>query len=67
MNIPETEPKITLEVTQYLQIHKGIQYAVKHLKRSRKECLAKNNYSERHYNLFDRDVNAVELWNIPVF
>ena len=40
----ETEPKITLQVTWHLQIHRGIQNAAKCLKSSRKERLAKNNF-----------------------
>ena len=48
----------------------GIQSAARHLKWSRKECLAKNSYgllraiSGTYYNLFDRDVNTVKLLNI---
>ena len=51
----------------------GIQNAARHLKWSRKECLAKKSYdllrtiSGTYYNLFDRDVNTVKLLNIPGF
>ena len=45
LNMPETEPKITLQVTQHLQRHRGIQNPAKNLKWSKKERLAKTNYS----------------------
>ena len=66
--MPEAESKITLQVTQHLQRHRGIQNPAKNLKWSKKERLAKTNYSLellRHYKIFDRDVNTVELLNIP--
>ena len=47
-------------------MQRGLQNAAKHLKWSRKEPLAKNNYDlellDRHYNLLDRDVNTVKLF-----
>ena len=45
----------------------GIQNPAKNLKWSKKERLAKTNYSLellRHYKIFDRDVSAVEFLNI---
>ena len=66
--MPETELKITLQVTQHLQRHWGIQNPAKNLKWSKKEHLAKTNYSLellRHYKISDRDVSTVEPVNIP--
>ena len=66
--MPETERKITLQITQHLQKHKGIQNPAKNLKWSKKKRLAKTNYNLellRHYKIFDRDVSTAELLNIP--
>ena len=60
--MPETEPKITL------QRHRGIQNPAKNLKWSKKERLAKANYSLellRYCKIFDRDESTVKLLNIP--
>ena len=66
--MPETEPKITVQVTQHLWRHRGIQNPAKNLKWSKKERLAKTNYNLellRHYKIFDRVAVTVELLNIP--
>ena len=62
----EIGPKITLQVTLYLQIHTGIQNPVKHLKWSRKKRLGKNNCGLKQFPK-DRDINTVTLLNIPGF
>ena len=41
--MPETEPKVTLQVTYHLQINKDIQNDAKDLKWSTKESLRKSN------------------------
>ena len=51
----ETEPKITLQVTYGLYIHRGIQNPVKHLKWSRKGRLTKSSYS---LELFPKDITV---------
>ena len=55
LNIPEAEPKITVQVKwhlQILQIYSSIQNLAKHLKWSKKEYLAKSNDS---LELFPKD------------
>ena len=44
-NLPETEPKITLQVTWHLQPDGGIQNLTEHLKWSKKERLRKTNHN----------------------
>ena len=39
--MPETEPKITVQAKQHLQIHRHIENYAKHLKWSKKELFAK--------------------------
>ena len=50
--MPEAEPKTTVQVKQHLQIHRSIYNPAKHLKWSKKERLAKSNYSPE---LFPKD------------
>ena len=58
--MPETEPKITVQAKQHLQIHTCVENLIKHLKWSNKELLAKN-ISQRHCNISERDLNTVKL------
>ena len=46
------ESKITVQVKQHLQIHRNTKNAVKHLKSSKSEGLAKSNYGQK---LFRKD------------
>ena len=45
LNMPGAEPKIAVQVKQYLQIHMNIYNPAKHRKWSKKGRLAKSNYS----------------------
>ena len=51
--MPEAEPKITVQVKQLLQVHGGIYNPAKHPKWSKKDRLAKINYS---LELFPKDI-----------
>ena len=52
--MPETEPKITLQVMSHLQIDRDIENPAKHLKSSKKKRLTKANYG---LELFRKDIN----------
>lgn len=68
--MPETELKISLEFTLYLQTHKCNENPAKRLKWSQKERLAKviiawiGTVFERYYNMFDRDLNTIKPFNM---
>ena len=65
LNMPETEPKITVQAKQRLQIHMCIQNFAKHLKWFQEERPANIiivwNFFQKFYNISDRDLNTVEL------
>ena len=57
-NMPEAEPKITVQAKQHLQMHKHVQNPAKDLKLSKKERLAKINYS---LELFPKKITKLHL------
>ena len=67
----ESEPKTTVQAKEHLKIHRHIYNSAKHLKCPKKERPAKLilawNYFQRVYNMSDRNLNTVELLNIPGF
>ena len=64
-----TKPKITVQAKWPLSIHRRIKNSTKHLKWSKKGLLAKIiiTFFQRLYVISDRDLNTVELLNIPGF
>ena len=56
LNMPETEPKITVHAKYHLQIYRYIQNPTKHLKWSQKERLAKIIID---WNIFPKNLHFV--------
>ena len=64
--MPETEPKSICKLRKMYR-YKGVFKMLPKSKMFSKNLLWPGTISERHYNLFDKDVNTAELLNVSGF